>query len=150
VSSIATCARVSCTDIGGSLRRGQFSLGAAGRRSARGLPCDKTGRDNRIRKQPDGAAFGLQMARSFSPNVVPSTRRTIMNNKIASLLAAASVALGAAIATPALANYSYCSENPSAVKCPGNFDVTRESFYTAPQHHRSPSHAMNRPAHHQG
>jgi hypothetical protein len=65
------------------------------------------------------------------------------------ILLAASIALGAA-ATPALANYSYCSENPSAPKCPGNFDVTKESFYVAPQHQRSTSHAMSRPARHHG
>ena len=73
-----------------------------------------------------------------------------MFSKTAILLAAASIALGAAAATPALANYSYCSENPSAAKCPGNFDVTKESFYVAPQNHRSASHAMSRPAHHHG
>jgi hypothetical protein len=65
------------------------------------------------------------------------------------ILLAASIVLGAA-ATPALANYSYCTENPSAAKCPGNFDVTKESFYVAPQNHRSASHAISRPAHHQG
>jgi hypothetical protein len=72
-----------------------------------------------------------------------------MSSKIAVLLAAA-LGLGAAAATPALANYSYCSENPSAPKCPGNFDVTKESFYVAPQNHRTSSHAMSRPAHHHG
>jgi hypothetical protein len=65
------------------------------------------------------------------------------------ILLAASIALGAA-ATPALANYSYCSENPSAPKCPGNFDVTKESFYVAPQHHRSAGHEMSRPTHQRG
>jgi len=73
-----------------------------------------------------------------------------MSNRTASLLAAAAIALGAATATPAFANYSYCTENPSAVKCPGNFDVTQESFYTPPQAHRSAGHAMSRPAHHHG
>jgi hypothetical protein len=73
-----------------------------------------------------------------------------MFSKTAILLAAASTALGAAAATPALANYSYCSENPSAAKCPGNFDVTKESFYVAPHNHRTSSHAMSRPAHHHG
>jgi hypothetical protein len=72
-----------------------------------------------------------------------------MFSKTAILLTAA-IALGAAAATPALANYSYCTENPSAAKCPGNFDVTKESFYVAPQTHRSASHAMSRPAYHHG
>jgi hypothetical protein len=72
-----------------------------------------------------------------------------MFSKTAILLAAAT-ALGAAAATPALANYGYCTENPSAAKCPGNFDVTKESFYVAPQPHRRASHAMSHPAHHHG
>ena len=51
------------------------------------------------------------------------------------LAATASLGLGAGAAlSPAMANYSYCTENPSAVGCPGNFDVTNEAFYTPPTH----------------
>jgi hypothetical protein len=50
--------------------------------------------------------------------------------------------------TPALANYSYCTENPSAVGCPGNFDVTKEAFYTPPSHKAAQHHAEHmRPRH---
>jgi hypothetical protein len=66
------------------------------------------------------------------------------------ILFAAATALGAAAATPALANYSHCYENPSAQGCPGNYDVTKEPFYVAPQPHRSASHEMSRPAHQRG
>jgi hypothetical protein len=67
-----------------------------------------------------------------------------MFSKTATALVAASLALGAAAVTPAMANYDYCTENPSAKGCPGNFDVTQEPFYVAPsksaQHetHRAP------------
>jgi hypothetical protein len=40
--------------------------------------------------------------------------------KAAIALAAASLALGAATLSPAYANYDFCTENPSAPKCPGN------------------------------
>jgi|SwirhisoilCB2_FD_contig_91_3313014_length_330_multi_10_in_0_out_0_1 hypothetical protein len=46
------------------------------------------------------------------------------------LAGASALALGAGGAvTPALANYAYCVENPSAKGCPGNFDVRNEGFY---------------------
>jgi|RhiMethySRZTD1v2_1073278.scaffolds.fasta_scaffold4041668_1 hypothetical protein len=57
-----------------------------------------------------------------------------MFSKTAMALATASLALGAAARSPAYANYDFCTENPSAVNCPGNYDVTKESFYVA---HRS-------------
>jgi hypothetical protein len=62
--------------------------------------------------------------------------------------------LGSAALSPAKANYDYCSENPSAVHCPGNFDVTKEPFYTAPHASRgayiAPEHQPRHPAHHHG
>ncbi|MGH6826786.1 hypothetical protein [Methyloceanibacter sp.] len=64
-----------------------------------------------------------------------------MFTKTAVALAAASLALGATAVGPANANYDYCTENPSAAKCPGNYDVTKESFYVAP--HRSAEHEMH-------
>jgi hypothetical protein len=64
-----------------------------------------------------------------------------MFTKTAVALAAASLALGAAAVTPATANYGYCTENPSAANCPGNYDVTKESFYVAPS--RSAQHEMH-------
>jgi hypothetical protein len=63
------------------------------------------------------------------------------------LALAAMVCLGAA--TPALANYDYCTENPSAVGCPGNFDVTKEAFYTPPSH-KAAQHETQPMAHHHG
>ncbi|HVQ10543.1 MAG TPA: hypothetical protein VMS19_01405 [Methyloceanibacter sp.] len=77
-----------------------------------------------------------------------------MFTRTAILLAAATIALGSAALSPAKANYDYCSENPSAVHCPGNFDVTKEPFYTAPHASRgayiAPEHQPRHPAHHHG
>lgn len=77
-----------------------------------------------------------------------------MFSKTATVLVAASLALGAAAMTPAMANYNYCTENPSAVNCIRNFDVTKEPFYTAPNSYRgayiAPEHQTHRPAHHHG
>jgi hypothetical protein len=42
-----------------------------------------------------------------------------MLSKTAIVLAAASLALGAAALTPAMANYAPCYENPAAAGCPG-------------------------------
>ena len=64
-----------------------------------------------------------------------------MFSKTATALAAASLALGAAAVTPAMANYDYCYENPSAKGCPGNYDVTQEPFYVAPS--KSAQHEMH-------
>ena len=64
------------------------------------------------------------------------------------LLAAASLALGAAAASPAMANYDRCYETPSAKGCPGNFDVTQEPFYVAPS--KSAQHEMHRALRHHG
>ena len=55
-----------------------------------------------------------------------------MFTRTALLLSAASLALGAAAASPAMANYDRCYEQPYAKGCPGNFDVTQEPFYVAP------------------
>jgi hypothetical protein len=66
-------------------------------------------------------------------------RKTLM-----ALAATASLGVGASAAlTPAMANYDFCSENPSAKGCPGDFDVTQEPFYVAPSRkaaYVAPSH----------
>jgi hypothetical protein len=64
-----------------------------------------------------------------------------MFTKTAVALAAASLALGAAAASPAMANYDPCYENPAAKGCPGNYDATREPFYVAPS--KSAQHEMH-------
>jgi hypothetical protein len=57
-------------------------------------------------------------------------RKTLM-----ALAATLSLGFGAGAAfTPAMANYDFCTENPSSKGCPGNFDVTQEPFYVAPAH----------------
>mgnify|MGYP005849950789 CR=1 FL=1 len=58
------------------------------------------------------------------------------------------IATGAS--TPALANYAYCTENPAAVGCPGNFDVKDEPFYTPPSHKAARHEAGHRTMHHHG
>ena len=73
-----------------------------------------------------------------------------MFTRTAFLLAAASIALGSAALSPAKANYDYCTENPSAVGCPGNFDVTKEPFYTPPHAAKGAQHEMHRAPHHRG
>ncbi|HEU0017172.1 MAG TPA: hypothetical protein VFQ31_02255 [Methyloceanibacter sp.] len=55
-----------------------------------------------------------------------------MFTKTAVALAAATIALGAAAFSPAMANHDRCYERPSAKGCPGNYDVTQEPFYVAP------------------
>ena len=64
------------------------------------------------------------------------------------LAAIASLAVGAAALTPAMANYDRCYENPAATSCPGNYDVTKEPFYTAP--HKTASHEPSHAARHHG
>jgi hypothetical protein len=66
------------------------------------------------------------------------------------LAATASLAVGAAALTPAMANYPHCYENPAATDCPGNTDVTKESFYVAPHSYKGASHEQNHAASHQG
>jgi hypothetical protein len=66
------------------------------------------------------------------------------------LAAAASLALGGAALTPAMANYGYCTENPSATGCPGNYDVTKEQSYVAPHSYRGAEHQTRYSAHHHG
>jgi hypothetical protein len=65
-------------------------------------------------------------------------------------VAAAAIALGSAALSPAKANYDYCTENPSAKGCPGNFDVTNEPFYTPPHATRSAQHETHRAPRHHG
>jgi hypothetical protein len=50
-----------------------------------------------------------------------------MFNKTAIALAAASLAVGAAALTPAMANYAPCLENPAAKGCPGEIKQERSS-----------------------
>jgi hypothetical protein len=69
-----------------------------------------------------------------------------MFTRTALLLSAASLALGAAAVSPAMANYDRCYETPSAKGCPGNFDVTQEPFYVAPS--KSAQHEMHPTAPH--
>jgi hypothetical protein len=59
--------------------------------------------------------------------------------KLALALAATAV-LSAAAVSPALANYSYCTENPSAASCPGDYNVKDEPF--AQPRHASEHHAL--------
>jgi hypothetical protein len=73
-----------------------------------------------------------------------------MFSKTAITLAAASLALGAAAVTPAAANYDPCYENPAARGCPGNYDVTQESFYAAPHNTKGAEHETLRPTRHHG
>ena len=49
-----------------------------------------------------------------------------------------------------MANYDRCYENPAATGCPGNYDVTKEPFYTAPHGHKAASHEQSRTARHHG
>ena len=63
-----------------------------------------------------------------------------MLKTLVGLAATASLAVGAAALTPAMANYDRCYENPAATGCPGNYDVTKEPFYTAPHGHKAASH----------
>jgi hypothetical protein len=69
-----------------------------------------------------------------------------MFTRTAFLLAAASLVLGAAAVSPAMANYDRCYEQPYAKGCPGNFDVTQEPFYVAPS--KSAQHEMHPTAPH--
>ena len=68
----------------------------------------------------------------------------MLRKTLVALVATASLAVGAAALTPAMANYDYCYENPAAVGCPGNYDVTKEAFYVAP--HSSLSRNRRSPA----
>ncbi len=78
-------------------------------------------------------------------------------NTVLALAGAAALALGAGAASaPALANYSYCSENPSLKGCPGDFNVKDEAFYVPPTKHSEPAHRSaerhpeQRTQHHRG
>jgi len=73
-----------------------------------------------------------------------------MLKTLVGLAAAASLAVGAAALTPAMANYDRCYENPAATGCPGNYDVTKEPFYTAPHNPKAASHEQSRAARHNG
>ena len=73
-----------------------------------------------------------------------------MRGSLVALVATPSLAVGAAALTPAMANYDYCYENPAAVGCPGNYDVTKEPFYTAPHGHKAASHEPSHAARHHG
>ena len=66
------------------------------------------------------------------------------------LAAAASLAVGGAALTPAMANYDHCYEQPSANGCPGNYDVTKEQFNVAPHSFKGAEHQTRYSAHHHG
>ena len=74
----------------------------------------------------------------------------MLRKTLVALSATASLAVGAAALTPAMANYDRCYENPSATGCPGNYDVTKESFYVAPHSYKGASHEPSRAARHNG
>lgn len=78
-------------------------------------------------------------------------RKTMM-----ALAAAASLGFTAA---PALANYDYCVENPSAKGCPGDFNVKDEPFHIAQSNaggayagpsHKAAEHQSSHPTYHHG
>ena len=73
----------------------------------------------------------------------------MLRKTLVALAATASLAVGAAALTPAMANYDRCYENPAATGCPGNYDVTKEPFYIAP-HAKGASHEQSRATRHHG
>jgi len=74
----------------------------------------------------------------------------MLRKTLVALAATTSLALGAAVLTPAMANYAPCDENPAATGCPRNYDVTKESFYVAPHIYKAASHEQSRAARHHG
>jgi hypothetical protein len=72
----------------------------------------------------------------------------MLKKTLVALAATASLAVGAAALTPAMANYDRCYENPTATGCPGNYDVTKEPFYVAPHSYKGASHERSRAARH--
>jgi hypothetical protein len=73
-----------------------------------------------------------------------------MLKTLVGLAATASLAVGAAALTPAMANYDRCYENPAAIGCPGNYDVTKEAFHTAPHGYKGASHEQSPAVRHRG
>ena len=67
----------------------------------------------------------------------------MLRKTLVALAATASLAVGAAALTPAMANYDRCYENPAATGCPGNYDVTKEA-------NKGASHEQSRAARHNG
>jgi hypothetical protein len=57
----------------------------------------------------------------------------MLRQALVAFIATASLAVGAAALTPAMANYDRCYENPAATGCPGNYDVTKKPFHVAMQ-----------------
>ena len=51
-----------------------------------------------------------------------------MLKTLVGLAATASLAVGAAALTPAMANYDRCYENPAATGCPGNYDINQSNM----------------------
>jgi hypothetical protein len=68
-----------------------------------------------------------------------------MLTKTAIALAAASIAVGAAALTPAMANYAPCVENPAAKGCPGEINQN-----TATQSYKGAEHQPRHPTRHHG
>ena len=74
----------------------------------------------------------------------------MLRKTLVALTATGSLAVGAAALTPAMANYDFCYENPAAVGCPGNYDVTKEAFYVPPHSYKTASHEQSHAARHHG
>ena len=74
----------------------------------------------------------------------------MLRKTLVALAATVSLTAGVATLTPAMANYDRCYENPAATGCPGNFDVTKESFYVAPHSYKGASHEQGTAVRHHG
>src|SRR6188508_3146955 len=93
------------------------------------LPCDILGLRHVVLRQLGVETRGRTGVRLADGHRHPQAeqrtirqRRFTMFTRTALLLSAASLALGAAAASPAMANYDRCYEQPYAKGCPGNFD----------------------------
>ena len=71
----------------------------------------------------------------------------MLRKTLVSLAATASLAVGAAALTPAMANYDRCYENPAATGT-RDYDASKEALYVAP--HKGASHEQSRAARHNG
>ena len=74
----------------------------------------------------------------------------MLRKALVALAATTSLAVGTAALTPAMANYAPCTENPAATGCPGNYDVTKESFFVAPHSYKGASNEQSHAARHRG
>ena len=107
--------------------------------------------DNAAGKQAAGPAFGAHGWPFRHPPTGTADHPTketydVYQNRIFARRGYDRAWLGRAVAGEA--NYDYCTENPSAKGCPGNFDVTNEPFYTPPHAARSAHETHRAPRHH--